>query len=389
MSVLDSLSPRALAAPESGIVEVITYARGQEGLIPLWAGEGDLPSPDFINRAASDALLAGETFYTWQRGIPELREALSRYYARHFAVSLSSDHFYVTGSGMHAIMLAAQAVTSPGDELIYLSPAWPNIVAATELGGAKAVPLPLDFVNGGWSLDLQKLEALITPKTRAIFVNTPSNPTGWTASRDELAAILALARKHGVWIVADEIYALYYYGDGGRAPSFLDVMEPGERVIFANSFSKNWSMTGWRVGWLLAPPELGQVIENLVQYSNSGVPQFLQRGCVAALNHGDDFVGENFARAREARDILCDALIATNRVETLKPQGALYAFLKVDGVTDSRKAALDIVDQVQVALAPGSAFGPGGEEFLRACFRRGPTQVRLAAERLADYILKL
>ena len=389
MSVLDSLSPRALAAPESGIVEVITYARGQEGLIPLWAGEGDLPSPDFINRAASDALLAGETFYTWQRGIPELREALSRYYARHFAVSLSSDHFYVTGSGMHAIMLAAQAVTSPGDELIYLSPAWPNIVAATELGGAKAVPLPLDFVNGGWSLDLQKLEALITPKTRAIFVNTPSNPTGWTASRDELAAILALARKHGVWIVADEIYALYYYGDGGRAPSFLDVMEPGERVIFANSFSKNWSMTGWRVGWLLAPPELGQVIENLVQYSNSGVPQFLQRGCVAALNHGDDFVGENFARAREARDILCDALIATNRVETLKPQGALYAFLKVDGVTDSRKAALDIVDQVQVALAPGSAFGPGGEEFLRACFLRDPTQVRLAAERLADYILKL
>ncbi|MGW9233021.1 pyridoxal phosphate-dependent aminotransferase [Pseudorhizobium sp. NPDC055634] len=389
MSVLDSLSPRALAAPESGIVEVITYARGQEGLIPLWAGEGDLPSPDFINRAASDALLAGETFYTWQRGIPELREALSRYYARHFAVSLSSDHFYVTGSGMHAIMLAAQAVTSPGDELIYLSPAWPNIVAATELGGAKAVPLPLDFVNGGWSLDLQKLEALITPKTRAIFVNTPSNPTGWTASRDELAAILALARKHGVWIVADEIYALYYYGDGGRAPSFLDVMEPGERVIFANSFSKNWSMTGWRVGWLLAPPELGQVIENLVQYSNSGVPQFLQRGCVAALDHGDDFVGENFARAREARDILCDALIATNRVETLKPQGALYAFLKVDGVTDSRKAALDIVDQVQVALAPGSAFGPGGEEFLRACFLRDPTQVRLAAERLADYILKL
>ena len=389
MSVLDSLSPRALAAPESGIVEVITYARGQEGLIPLWAGEGDLPSPDFINRAASDALLAGETFYTWQRGIPELREALSRYYARHFAVSLSSDHFYVTGSGMHAIMLAAQAVTSPGDELIYLSPAWPNIVAATELGGAKAVPLPLDFVNGGWSLDLQKLEALITPKTRAIFVNTPSNPTGWTASRDELAAILALARKHGVWIVADEIYALYYYGDGGRAPSFLDVMEPGERVIFANSFSKNWSMTGWRVGWLLAPPELGQVIENLVQYSNSGVPQFLQRGCVAALDHGDDFVGENFARAREARDILCDALIATNRVETLKPQGALYAFLKVDGVTDSRKAALDIIDQVQVALAPGSAFGPGGEEFLRACFLRDPTQVRLAAERLADYILKL
>ena len=389
MSLLNSLSPRALAAPESGIVEVITYARGQEGLIPLWAGEGDLPSPDFINRAASEALLAGETFYTWQRGIPELRDALSRYYVRHFSVSLPSDHFYVTGSGMHAIMLAVQALTSPGDELIYLSPAWPNIVASVEIGGAKAVALPLDFVNGTWSLDLQKLEARITPRTRALFINTPSNPTGWTASREELVEILALARKHGIWIIADEIYSLYYYGDAPRAPSFMDIMEPEDRIVFANSFSKNWSMTGWRVGWMVAPPELGQVIENLIQYSNSGVAQFMQRGCVVALDQGDDFVRRNIERAAASRDILCDALIATNRVETLKPDGALYAFLKVDGITDSRRAALDIVDKVQVALAPGSAFGPGGELFLRACFLRDPVQVREGAGRLADYISRL
>ncbi|HEV7433603.1 MAG TPA: pyridoxal phosphate-dependent aminotransferase [Pseudorhizobium sp.] len=389
MSILQSLSPRALAAPESGIVEVITYARNREGLIPLWAGEGDLPSPDFVNQAASAALLGGETFYTWQRGIPELREALSRYYARHFSVPLSSDHFYVTGSGMHAIMLAVQALTNPGDELIYLSPAWPNIVASVEIGGAKAVPLALDFVQGGWSLDMEKLERLVTPRTRALFVNTPSNPTGWTASKEELTAILDLARRHGLWIVADEIYALYYYGVATRAASFMDVMEPGDKVIFANSFSKNWSMTGWRVGWLVAPPELGQVIENLIQYSNSGVAQFLQRGCVVALDRGDEFVRENIGRARISRDLLCDALISTNRVETLKPEGALYAFLKVDGVTDSRAAALDIVDKVQVALAPGSAFGVGGELFLRACFLRDPAQVREAADRLADYILKL
>lgn len=389
MSILSSLSPRALSAPESGIVEVITYARGQEGLIPLWAGEGDLPSPDFVNQAASQALLGGETFYTWQRGIPELREALSRYYARHFSKTLSSDHFYVTGSGMHAIMLAVQALTNPGDELIYLSPSWPNIVASVEIGGAKPVVLPLDFVDGGWSLDLQKLESLITPRTRALFINTPSNPTGWTASREELAAILDLSRRHGLWIIADEIYALYYYGKETRAPSFLDVMEEGDRVIFANSFSKNWSMTGWRLGWLVAPPEIGQVIENLIQYSNSGVAQFMQRGGVVALDQGDDFVRENIERAKISRDILCDTLIATNRVETLKPEGALYAFLKVDGITDSRAAALDIVDKVQVALAPGSAFGPGGEVFLRACFLREPQRVREAATRLADYILKL
>jgi len=389
MSIIASLSPRAVAAPESGIVEVINYARGREDLIPLWAGEGDLPSPDFVNRAATEALLAGETFYTWQRGIPELRQALVDYYARHFAVSLSTEHFYVTGSGMHAIMLAVQAVTSPGDEMVYLSPTWPNIVAAIEVAGAHAVGLPLDFGGGRWQLDIGKLEAVITPKTKSLFINTPSNPTGWTATADDLKAILSLARKHGLWIVADEIYARYYYGGAVRAPSFLDIMEERDRIIFANSFSKNWSMTGWRVGWLVAPPEIGQVIENLVQYSNSGVAQFMQRGAVAALNDGDAFVDANIRRAHQSRDILCDALIATNRVETLKPEGALYAFLKVDGVTDSRRAALDIVDKIGVALAPGSAFGKGGELFLRACFLRDPAQIEVAAARLADYIARL
>ncbi|CDZ41011.1 Aminotransferase class I and II [Neorhizobium galegae bv. officinalis] len=389
MSIISSLSPRAVAAPESGIVEVLNYARGREGLIPLWAGEGDLPSPDFINRAATEALLGGETFYTWQRGIPELRQALSNYYTRHFSVSLPVEHFYVTGSGMHAIMLAVQAVTSPGDEMIYLSPTWPNIISAIEISGAHSVGLPLDFVDGRWSVDLSKLEAKITPKTRGLFVNTPANPTGWTATLEDLKNILALARKHGIWIVADEIYARYYYGGAPRAPSFLDIIEEGDRIIFANSFSKNWSMTGWRVGWIVAPPEMGQVIENLVQYSNSGVAQFLQRGAVVALDRGDDFVNANIARATQARDILCDALIATNRVETLKPDGALYAFVKVDGITDSRRAALDIVDKIGVALAPGSAFGKGGELFLRACFLRDPKQIEEAAGRLSDYIKRL
>lgn len=386
MSVLNSLSARSLAAPESGIVEVKKYAQARENLLPLWVGEGDLPSPDFIRQATIDALNNGETFYTWQRGIPELRQALSRYYDRHFSKSLSSEHFYVTGSGMQAIALAVQALTSPGDEMIYLTPTWPNIVAAIGLAGAKAVPVGIDFRDGKWDLDIGRLEQAITPKTRALFINTPSNPTGWTASEDNLRDILALARKHGLWIVADEIYALYHYA-GGRAPSFLDIMEDDDRIIFANSFSKNWSMTGWRVGWLLAPPEIGQTIENLIQYSTSGVAQFMQRGAVAALDNGDDFIGENFRRAAKSRDILCDALIATNRVETLKPDGALYAFLKIDGVTDSRSAAFDIVDKVGVGLAPGSAFGAGGELFLRACFLRDPVQIKDAAERLATYIL--
>jgi aspartate/methionine/tyrosine aminotransferase len=388
MSILNSLSPRALAAPESGIVEVVNYARGRDGLLPLWVGEGDLPTPDFINRAAMASLSAGETFYTWQRGIPELRQALSDYYSRHFGVSLPMEHFYATGSGMQAIQLSVQAITSPGDEMIYLSPAWPNIAAALEIAGARSIGVPLQFENGRWTLDLERLKAAITPKTKGLFINTPSNPTGWTATHEDLADILALARQHGLWIMADEIYALYYYA-GGRAPSFLDVKEADDRIMFVNSFSKNWSMTGWRVGWIVAPAELGQVIENLVQYSTSGVAQFMQKGAVAALNEGDDFLRANIAKAARSRDILCDALIATNRVHTLKPDGALYSFLKIDGVTDSRRAALDIVDKTGVGLAPGTAFGKGGELFMRACFLRDPAQVADAAERLSRYILSL
>ncbi|XUY27130.1 pyridoxal phosphate-dependent aminotransferase [Agrobacterium sp. rho-8.1] len=386
MSILKSLSARSLAAPESGIVEVKKYAHARENLLPLWVGEGDLPTPAFIAQAAADALTGGETFYTWQRGIPELRDALSRYYQRHFAAKLSSDHFYVTGSGMQAIVLAVQALTSPGNEMIYLTPTWPNIVAAIGVAGARAVPVGIDFTNGKWDIDISKLEQAITPKTKALFINTPSNPTGWTATLDNLRDILTLARKHNLWIIADEIYALYHYV-GGRAPSFLDIKEEDDRIIFANSFSKNWSMTGWRVGWLAAPTEIGQVIENLIQYSTSGVAQFMQRGAIAALDHGDEFIKQNFARAARSRDILCDALIATNRVETLKPDGALYAFLKIDGVTDSRAAAFDIVDKVGVGLAPGTAFGAGGELFLRACFLRDPAQIEDAADRLSGYIL--
>ncbi|UVC09680.1 pyridoxal phosphate-dependent aminotransferase [Rhizobium sp. TH2] len=385
MNLIDSLSPQARLAPESGIVEIFNHARGREGLIPLWAGEGDTPTPQFISDAAAASLAAGHTFYTYNRGIPDLRRAIADYYVRHFNKTLSPEHFYVVGSGMQAIKLSIEAVCAPGDEAVYLSPAWPNFAAAVGLAGATPVPVELEFAEGRWSLDADRMKAAITPKTSAIFINSPSNPTGWTATLDDLRAILDLAREHGLWVIADEIYALYYF-NGGRAPSFLDVMDETDRVLFVNSFSKNWSMTGWRVGWIVAPPALGQVIENLVQYSTSGVAEFMQRGGIAALDHGDALIRENYEKALKSRDILCDALIATNRVETLKPDGALYAFLKIDGIKDTRAAAFDIVDKTAVGLAPGTAFGAGGSQFLRACFLRDPAKVQIAAERLAAYI---
>ncbi len=385
MTQLDHLRAEARLAPESGIVEIFNHARGKQGLIPLWVGEGDLPTPAFISEAASAALASGETFYTWQRGIPELREALARYYGRQFGRSFKPEEFIVSNGGMHAIHMAIAAIAGQGDEIVYLSPAWPNFAAAAALAGARPIPVELDRSGNGWSCDVAKIGDAITPATRAIFVNSPSNPTGWTADMETLKAIRDLARARGLWIVADEIYSRFYYS-GARAPSFLDVTEEEDRIIFVNSFSKNWSMTGWRVGWLRIHPQLQQVFENLMQYTNSGVPAFLQKGAVAALDHGDDFVDAQVARAAAARDIVCERLAATGRVILPPPAGAFYAFFGVEGITDARRAAFEIVDRANVGLAPGTAFGAGGEGFFRLCFHRRLDHIEEAADRLATWI---
>lgn len=373
-------------APPSGIVAVFEHARGRQGLIPLWVGEGDLPTPEFIARPAAEALLAGETFYTWQEGIPQLRDALVRYHRRHFGIESSPDEYVVVGSGMQAIQLALQAIAGAGDECIYLSPAWPNFAAALEVAGGKAVPVELDFAEAGWTVDPATIEAAITPRTRALLINSPANPTGWTADHDTLRAILDMARRHDLWIIADEIYALFWYGEGDRAPSFLDIAEPGDRILYVNSFSKNWAMTGWRVGWIKTPAAMKPVFANLVQYSTSGVPQFMQRGAVAALDEGDAFIAEQRDRAAGTLELLIARLAATGRVRFARPGGAFYLFFAIDGVTDSMAAAIRIVDETGVGLAPGVAFGSAGEGWFRLCFNRDRDQVLQAADRLARLV---
>jgi aspartate/methionine/tyrosine aminotransferase len=369
-TLVAELRPEARNAPESGIVEVMNYGRLRPGLIPLWVGEGDLPTPSFISETAARSLAAGETFYTWQRGIPELREALARYHERLYGQSFSPERFFVTGSGMQSVQIAVRMIAGPGDELVIPTPAWPNFAAAIGIAGAKAVCVPMDLEHGRFNLDLDKLAAAITPRTRALVINSPANPTGWTATKAEMGALLALARKHGIWIIADEIYARFVYDGSPRAASFHDVMEPEDRVLFVQTFSKNWAMTGWRVGWIEAPAALGQVIENLIQYSTSGSPVFVQRAAIAALEEGEPFVVQQIARAAEGRKIIAEGLLATNRVSLAAPAGAFYQFFSVDGRSDSRALAIELVDKANVGLAPGTAFGPGGETGLRLCFAR-------------------
>jgi len=388
---LAEIQPAARAAELSGIVEVFDYGRNRQGLIPLWVGEGDLPTPAFIVAAAKASLDRGETFYTHQAGIPELRGAIARYMTRIYGAapdgaSFSPERFFVTIGGMHALDIAVRMTVGPGQEALVPSPAWPNFAGALSANGARARHVPLDF-GRRWRLDPERLAAAVTPATRAILFNSPANPTGYVATEAELTAVLELARGRGLWIVADEIYGRLTYG-GARAPSFHDIMQPDDKILFVQTFSKNWAMTGWRIGWLEAPPALGPTIENLVQYSTSGVPVSAQRAAIAALDGGEPFLGEFLARLRASRDILADGLAATGRVRFALPEAAFYLFAAIEGESDSRRLALRLVDEAGLGVAPGAAFGAGGEGCVRICFARAPSEMAEATRRLARWLAR-
>ena len=383
-NLLDEIRTDIADLPESGIVEIMNYGRSLDrDVIGLWAGEGDLPTPKFICDAAAESLHRGDTFYTWQRGIPELRGAIASYMSNLYGVEISAERPIVTVGGMQAIVSTVQMLCGQGDEIIFPAPVWPNIFHAAHITGAIRTPVTFTFGNQGWKLDLDKLFDAVGENTRAIFINSPGNPTGWMATQAELIAIRDFARERGLWIIADEVYGRFVY-DRDHAPSFFEICEPDDRLIVINTFSKNWAMTGWRIGWVTIPEQLGQVYENLVQYNTSGVAGFLQHGAVAAITQGEDFFkNEMLARCKTARDIVIDTLERLPRVRLAPPDGAFYAFFSVDGEEDSRALCLRLLDEVGVGLAPGTAFGPGAEQFVRLCYCTSEGQISAAMERLA------
>ncbi len=386
--LLAHLTAQARNEPDSGIVTAAMYGMTVPGVIPLWSGEGNVPTPEPFARPAIDSLLKGETFYTWQRGIPELREALARYHARHFGRDFSVENFFVHSGGMAAIQTIVQMLAEDGDEIIIPTPAWPNYAAALRILGARPVEVPMRFQKGRWVLDLGRLFAAITPRTKAIVLNSPSNPVGWTASLDELIAVRDECRKRGIWILGDEVYSRFYYGERAeaRAPSFLDICDGEEQLLLANTFSKNWAMTGWRVGWLQAPKILGPAIERIIQVNSSGTPAFLQRGCVAALDLGDAFLQSQVAKARANRDLAVRLLREMSRVRFEIPRGAFYLFFAIDGMADSSATTRRIIDEAKVGFAPGATFGPGGEGHLRMCYLSDPARVEEALDRFNTWL---
>jgi aspartate aminotransferase len=379
---LDGVTPAIGRMSVENISSLARGALGDSSVIPLWFGEGDLAAPAFIGEAMARAVADGHVFYTHQNGIPALREALAEYLTGLGRRPISPDRITATTSGMHAIMMAARLTAQDGDTVVVIDPCWPNAAAITQVLGVDVRSVRMDHGPDGWSLDLDKVRAVFDATVRAVFFASPGNPTGAMIPIETQVALLEMCRARGIWLIADEVYNRLAFGLRS-APTLLDHAETEDRVLVANSFSKSWAMTGWRLGWMVHPPSVGPTLAMLTQYTTSGIATFIQHAGVAAVRDGEPFVARMRQYCEAGMAIVCDALEGFGRVRLgPRPTAGMYAFFEVDGMPDSRQACLSILEQTRVGLAPGAFFGPGSEGFLRACVCRAPADLREAMGRL-------
>jgi aspartate/methionine/tyrosine aminotransferase len=383
------LRPSLEPLPASRIREVANAAMGRENVLKFWFGEGDLPTPAFIREAAKAALDEGETFYNHNLGIIELRESIARYVNRLHAprVPVDAGRIAVTSSGVSALSLVAQSLLEPGDRVAIVTPVWPNVTAQPRIMGAEVVRVPLACNAGRWTLDLQRLLDATPAGTRAVIVNSPNNPTGWVMPQTDWNTLRAHCRRHGIWLVADDAYERLTFDGAAHAPGVLGEIDPDERFISANTFSKSWTMTGFRLGWLVAPRGFIANFAKMVEFNTSCAPTFIQRAGIAAIEQGDALIAETRARLQDSRDALVVQLQRIPGVECAPPEGAMYLFFRIAGASsDSLDCAKRLVSTVGLGLAPGVAFGPEGEGYLRWCFAAQRRLIDDGVARLARFL---
>lgn len=365
--IIRATRPSVHGLQPSLIRKLANSAIGRTDVIPLWFGEPDRPTPQFIRDAAKAAMDAGQTFYQANLGICELRQALAGYMNDLHQTSLDMDNITVTPSGMSAVAIALQCIIAEGDAVALPAPVWPNLPSIAEILGAEIVRVPLRPFNNRWRLDLDELFAACRQHTRALLLNSPNNPTGWMLEDEEQQVILDFCRQRGIWLIADEVYNRIVY-DRACAPSFADKVTDEDQYMIINSFSKSWAMTGWRLGWLTAPKSLTSALEMVTEFNFSCVFAPTQMAGVAALQGGEPFIRSSIERYRAALETVMSAFAAWPRITFPLPQAAFYAFFAVDGVGDSFAFAQEVLNKAGVGLAPGAAFGAEGEGYLRLCF---------------------
>jgi aspartate/methionine/tyrosine aminotransferase len=384
MSYLEG-RPQTRALRNQQIREVANTAIGSNDVLAFWFGESHLPTPEPIRAAGAAALMRGDTFYTPNLGLPELRQDLASYLS-HWHRPISADRIAVTSSGVSALMISLQAVLEPGGSVVAVTPVWPNLCEIPRILGGQVISVPLQFGSAGWSLDLDRLLEAIQPGVAAVVINSPNNPTGWTLSRPEQEAILARCRAVGTWLIADDVYERLYF-HAPCAPSFLDIADPCDRFIACNSFSKAWRMTGWRIGWAVVPQALAANYSKLTEYNTSCVPGFIQSAARVALTQCEADVSDLVKEVKVNQQRLYECLAQLSRVELGVPApGGMYAYFRVEGLSDSLSFCKRLVAEARLGLAPGSAFGDDSREFVRWCIAAEPAKLEAGLDRFTSYL---
>jgi hypothetical protein len=383
------LSRGGASVPYSRVRAIAELAMKMEGVYPLYFGESNLPTPDFIKEAVAQALRDNFTYYTSNAGLLSLREAIAAHYQRHHGVKVdAAREVIVTSSGVQALNVAIRCCVDPGDEAILLTPAWPNASAITEMIGAKPIQLAQPLSGNRFTIDFEAIEAALTPRTKLLVVTSPSNPLGWVATVEEQRSLLEFARRHKLWLLADEVYErLSWVND--MAPSFLKLAEPGDALLVVQSFSKSYCMTGWRLGWLAGPASFIEKATQLQEFIVSCPPGFVQKAAETALSDGEPFIADLRRQLLANRDFCIEQLAGIPGLSLPAAEGAFYLFPRLQGVTDTFALAKRILLETKVGVAPGVAFGPGGEGSLRICYAADRSILEPAMARLRPLLALL
>ncbi len=387
---MPKVASSALQVPRSRIRELAEIAMKMDGVLRLYFGESNVPTPEFIKKAATKALEEGYTFYTENAGLPGLRRDLADYYRSVQGIEVNpATEIVVTGSGVQALNVAIRCVLNPGDEALVLTPSWPNHSANVWMDNAVPIDIPLLLEGERYRVDFAGIEAAMTPRTRLLLYTSPSNPLGWVATLEEQERLLAFARGHDLWLLADEVYDRLYYRAtklGEPAPSILRMARRDDAVIVAQSFSKTYCMTGWRIGWLVGRQDAAEKATELNEFIVSHAPSFIQRAGQAALTQGEEELARMLVRLKGNRDFCLSALHDMPRVTVPAPDGAFYLFPRIEGLKDSFAFCRKLLEETRVGLAPGVAFGTGGEGSLRICYAAERQILEQAMERIDRFL---
>jgi aspartate/methionine/tyrosine aminotransferase len=380
------LSERTRQLIPSKIREVAELGIGRPDVLPLWFGETQWPTASYVVEAATQALRHADHFYQPNSGKMALRQAICAYHQQILGINLPTSRITVTASGMQGIALTAQALISPGDQVISIEPCWPNIGQSFQSCGAHLIRVDLQERDQKWHLDIEQVLNVLREKPiKAILINSPNNPTGWVMSAEQQKALLQTCRKHGTWIIADDVYARLMI-DAPHAPTFLSLADEDDRIISINSFSKAWNMTGWRLGWIVAPKQLENPLAMLTEFNIAGPAGFVQQAGIAALEQGEADIASLNQKLAQAFNFIDQALSQITQVKYIRPEGAFYCFFGIQGMSDSLQFSKNLLAQQRLGLAPGIAFGSAGEGYLRMCYARSVPVLDDAIQRLNAFL---